>query len=249
MKMRILGLLAVVAVAATVVVGWRLPPTEEQAGYARLIAVHPALAWTAYLAFAVVALGSLLYLIPATRARRWDRLAGASGEVGVVFTALMLITGSIWGKPTWGTWWVWDARLTLSALMLALLFGYVALRKVDMDVDRRAVISAVTGVAAVLIIPINHFAVTWWRTQHQNRSAATLAPSSNLDGSYIRAMFLGMVAMTLSYAWLLVHRIRVEALEEERQGDELSLALAERRAEGASVAGPSEAEPDAAVRS
>lgn len=236
-------------VAATVIVGWRLPPTEEQAGYARLIAVHPALAWTAYLAFGVMALGSLLYLVPATRSRRWDRLAGASGEVGVVFTALMLVTGSIWGKPTWGTWWVWEARLTLSALMLALLFGYVALRKVDMDVDRRAVISAVTGIAAVLVVPVNHFAITWWRTQHQGRSAATMAPSSNLDGSYIRAMFLGMVAMTLSYAWLLVQRIRVEALEEERQGHELSLALAERRAEGASLAGPSPAEPDVGVRS
>ncbi len=231
MKTRILGLLAAVSLVATLVVGWRLPPTEEQAGYARLIAVHPALAWTAYIAFGVMALGSLLYLLPATRSRKWDRLAGASGEVGVVFTALMLVTGSIWGRPTWGTWWVWDARLTLSALMLALLFGYVALRKVDMDVDRRAIISAVTGVAAVLVVPINHFAVTWWRTLHQGRSAATLAPSSNLDGSYLRAMFLGMVAMMLVYAWLLIHRIRLERLEEENRGADLAVALAERRAE------------------
>jgi heme exporter protein C len=115
--------------------------------------------------------------------------------------------------------------------MLALLLGYVALRNLDMDPDRRAIISAVTGLAATLVIPVNHFAVTWWRTLHQGRSAATLAPSSNLDGSYIRAMFLGMLAMMLVYGWLLVHRVRVEAGEQDRKDDDLAIALAERQAE------------------
>ncbi len=231
MKTRVLGGAALVTLVATLVVGLTLPPTEEQQDYSRLIAIHPAIAWVAYVAFGVMALASLLYLLPATRSRAWDRLAAASAEVGVVFTALMLITGSLWGRPVWGVYWTWDARLTLSALMLALLLGYVALRRVTVEVDRRATVSAITGLAAVVVIPLNHFAVTWWRTLHQGRSLVRLSPETELDGRYISAMLLGFLSMTLVYAWMVVHRYRVEALEEERGDVELEAALAERRAE------------------
>lgn len=227
----LLGIAAGVALTTTIVLGLRLPPTQEQDEYARLIAVHPAIAWTAYLAFGVMALSSLLWLVPATRARAWDRLAASSAEVGVVFTALMLVTGSIWGRPTWGVWWVWDARLTLSALMLALLLGYVALRRVSVDVERRALVSAVAALASVVVIPINHFAVTWWRTLHQGRSLARVSPSSELDGEYIAVMLVGFVAMTLVFAWLLQRRYRLEALEEEADDAGLAAAIAERRRE------------------
>jgi len=228
----LLGIAAGVAVVTTMILGLRLPPTQEQDEYARLIAVHPAIAWTAYLAFGVMAVASALWLIPATRSRRWDRIAAASAEVGVLFTVLMLITGSIWGRPTWGVWWVWDARLTLSALMLALLLGYVALRAVSVDTERRALLSAITGLGAVVVIPINHFAVTWWRTLHQGRSLANASPSSELDGEYIAVMLVGFVAMTLTYAWLLLRRYRVEALAEEVEDEGLAAAIEERRREG-----------------
>lgn len=228
----LLGIAAAVTLATTLILGLRLPPTQEQDEYARLIAVHPPIAWVAYLAFGVMALGSLLWLIPATRSRRWDRLAAASAEVGVVFTALMLITGAIWGRPTWGVWWVWDARLTLSALMLALLLGYVALRRVSVDTERRALVSAITGLSAVVVIPVNHFAVTWWRTLHQGRSLARVAPSSQLDGEYIAVMLVGFVAMTLTFAWLLLRRYRVEALAESLEDFGLAEAIEERRREG-----------------
>ncbi|HEX2850311.1 MAG TPA: cytochrome c biogenesis protein CcsA [Acidimicrobiales bacterium] len=235
MKTRILGGAALVSLIATMAVGLTLPPTEEQEDFARLIAIHPAIAWVAYVAFGVMALGSLLYLIPATRARVWDRLAAASAEVGVVFTALMLVTGSLWGRPVWGVYWTWDARLTLSALMLALLLGYVALRRVTVEVDRRAMVSSIAGLAAVVVIPLNHFAVTWWRTLHQGRSLVRVSPGSELDARYIQAMLLGFVAMTLVYAWLLVHRYRLEVLEEEQGDVELEAAIAERRAEATEV--------------
>ncbi len=228
----LLGIAAAVTLATTLILGLRLPPTQEQDEYARLIAVHPPIAWVAYLAFGVMALGSLLWLIPATRSRCWDRLAAASAEVGVVFTALMLITGAIWGRPTWGVWWVWDARLTLSALMLALLLGYVALRRVSVDTERRALVSAITGLSAVVVIPVNHFAVTWWRTLHQGRSLARVAPSSQLDGEYIAVMLVGFVAMTLTFAWLLLRRYRVEALAESLEDFGLAEAIEERRREG-----------------
>lgn len=236
MKLRLLGIAAAASLGLTLVLGLRLPPTEEQHDYARLIAIHPAIAWVAYLAFAVMALGSLLYLLPATRARRWDRLAAAAAEVGAVFTALMLVTGSIWGRPTWGVWWVWDARLTLSALMLALLLGYVALRRVSVDTDRRALVSAIAGLSAVVVIPVNHFAVTWWRTLHQGRSLANISPESHLDFQYIQVMLVGFVAMTLVFAWLLIHRMQLEQLSESLEEEGLSAAIEERRREGALVA-------------
>ncbi|MFP5327339.1 MAG: cytochrome c biogenesis protein CcsA, partial [Acidimicrobiia bacterium] len=134
----LLGVAALTCLVATIVLGLSLPPTVEQGDYAKLIAIHPPLAWVSYLAFGVTGLGSALYLWRGSRP--WDRLAGAGAEIGVLFTSLMLITGSIWGRPVWGVWWVWDARLTLSALMLVLLFGYLALRRVPMPVERRSTI-------------------------------------------------------------------------------------------------------------
>jgi heme exporter protein C len=232
MKIRALGVAAAASLALTLVLGLRLPPTEEQHQYARLIAIHPAIAWVAYLAFGVMAIGSALYLWPTTRHRRWDRLAAAGAEVGVVFTALMLATGSIWGRPTWGVWWVWDARLTLSALMLALLLGYVALRRVSVDGERRALVSAIAGLSAVVVIPVNHFAVTWWRTLHQGRSLANISPSSHLDGQYIQVMLVGFVSMTLVFAYLLARRFQLEVLADELDDAGLAAAIEARRREG-----------------
>ncbi len=105
------------------------PPDQVQGDLVRLIYIHPAVSTLAFVAFGITALASLLYLLPRTRSRRWDRLAGASAEVGVVFCALSLATGSIWGRPAWGVWWTWDARLTLTALLCALFVGYLALRR------------------------------------------------------------------------------------------------------------------------
>lgn len=231
----ILGGAALVALASTIVLGLGLPPTLEQGPYARLIAIHPPLAWAAYLAFGVTAMASVLYLWPRTRARAWDRLAAASAEVGVVFTALTLVTGSIWGRPTWGVWWTWDARLTSTALLLALFLGYLALRGVQADLHTRAKRSAIAALVAVADVPIVHFSVDWWRTLHQGRSLAQLTPQSDLDGSYVAVMLLGFVAMTLVYGWLVAERYRLEALEERRQHQGLDAALEERRSEGQPV--------------
>ena len=226
-----LGAFALLMLLCTMALGLALPPTREQGEVARLIAIHPPLAWVAYLSFGVTALGSALWLWPRTRAPRWDHLAAASAEVGVVFTALTLATGSIWGRPTWGVWWTWDARLTMTALMLFLYLGYLALRRVPVDADVRARRSAVTALLAVAVVPVNHFAVEWWRTLHQGRSLAQLTPRGSLDGDYIAVMLLGFLAMTLVYAWLLVQRYRVEQRAERADAAGLEQALAERRAE------------------
>jgi heme exporter protein C len=234
-----LGIAALLSLAATIVLGLSLPTTVEQDDYSRLIAIHPGLAWASYVAFGVTALASLLWLWPRTRNRTWDLVAGASAEAGVVFTALTLVTGSIWGRPTWGTWWVWDARLTLSALMLALYLGYLALRRVPADEDTRARRSAVAALLAVLVVPVNHFAVEWWRTLHQGRSLSQLDPGRDLDGIFIGAMFLGFLAMTLTYAWFVLTRLRTLRLEAELEDVALDVALAERRAEAVEALTPS----------
>ena len=235
----LLGAGALLAMAITVIAGLGLPATEEQGPYARLIAVHPPVAWAAYLAVGVTALASAAYLWPRTRSRTWDRIAVASAEIGVVFCALTLATGAIWGRPTWGVWWTWDARLTTTALLLALLLGYLALRRVAGDVDARARRSAIAALVAAVDVPIVHFSVDWWRTLHQGRSLAQLTPQSDLDGSYITVMLVGLVAMTLTYGWLLVHRYRVEVLEERLENKGFDLALEQRRAEAG--AGPAPA--------
>lgn len=226
-----LGIAALAALVATYAYGLQLPETVEQEHYSKLIAIHPGIAWASYVAFGVLALASALWLWPRTRRETWDLLAGASAEVGVVFTVLTLVTGSIWGRPTWGVWWVWDARLTLSALMLALNLGYLALRRVPADPEVRGRRAGVAGLLALAVVPVNHFAVEWWQTLHQGRSLSQVTPGNDLDGQFIFAMVLGFLAMTLVYAWLTVHRLRVARVEEHLLGDDLDAALEARRRE------------------
>ena len=234
-SIRVLGALAVVTLTGTIVLGLGLPATYEQRTYSRMLALHPPLAWTAYVAFGITAAASILYLIPRTRRPRFDAIANASAELGVLFTALTLITGSLWGRPTWGVWWTWDARLTTTALMLVIYLGYLAQRSVTDSAATRAMRSVIVGAMAVVVVPINHFAVEWWRTLHQGRSLSQVTPGDELDGQFIFAMVLGFLAMTLVYAWLTVHRLRVARLEEDVVGDDLDAALAARRREAVSA--------------
>jgi heme exporter protein C len=231
---RLLGGAALISLAITAGLGLGLPPTTEQGVYARFLAIHPQVAWCSYLAFGVTALASAAYLL--RKNIRWDHLAGASAEVGVVFTALTLVTGSIWGRRTWGVWWAWDARMTFTALLLFLYLGYLALRRVAADPPARARRSAVAGLLAVLVVPVDHYAVEWWRTLHQ-KSSLNLTPKEQLDGSYIAVMLLGFAAMTMAYAWLVIQRYRLEQRLDQAGDVALEAALAERRAE-ASVGAP-----------
>lgn len=235
---RALGIAAILATAATVYLGlWVTPPDVVQGDLVRLIYVHPPVAWVAYLAFVVTALASVLYLWPRTRSLAWDRLAGASAEVGVVFTALTLVTGSIWGRPTWGVWWTWDARLTTTALLFVLYLGYLALRRVPGQPEARAKRSALAALVAVIDVPVVHLSVVWWRTLHQSATVLTPNLQPTVHGSMAWTMLLGFCAFTLVYAWLLVHRYRLATLEERLETEGLSIALEERRAEAAEEAG------------
>jgi heme exporter protein C len=226
-----LGFAALVCLAGTAVLGlWVTPPDVVQGELVRLIYIHPPIATVGELAFGVTAVASLLYLWPRTRELRWDRLAGASAEVGVVFAALTLVTGSIWGRPTWGVWWTWDARLTSTALLLALFLGYLALRRVPGESSARAKRSAIGALVAAVDVPIVHYSVEWWRTLHQGPTL--LRPKPLIHGLQLETMLLGFVAFLLLYAWLVGHRCRLERLAQDVEDRGLDVALAERRAEG-----------------
>jgi len=243
---RVIGVLALVGTAFTVWLGlWVTPPDRTQGDLVRLVYLHPGVAWVAlYLAFGLAAVSSLLYLWPRTRSLFWDRLAAASVEVGVVFNVCTLVSGSIWGKPTWGVWWAWDARLTLTAVLLVLFLGYLALRRIPAEPEVRARRSAFVALFAVLDVPLVHFSVNWWNTLHQGATVLNPGLTLKIHGSMAWTLLLGFVSLTLAFVWMLLVRYRIGVLEDWLDANELDAALAERRSEGT---GPGPAVPSEPV--
>jgi heme exporter protein C len=245
---RVVGLAALLCVGLLLVFGLVVtPPDVVQGQLVRLIYVHPAVSTWAFAAFGVTALASMLYLWPRTRSRLWDLVAGASAEIGVVLCALSLATGSIWGRPSWGVWWTWDARLTLTALLCALFLGYLALRRTGGVIESRSKRSAIAGVLFAVVVPIDHYATEWWRTLHQGDTLLRANPL--IHGSQLYTMLLSFLTFGLIYAWLLLHRFRLEQLEERLETDGLEQALAARRAEGKAVPKPAVSESVPALQS
>ncbi|RLE16326.1 MAG: cytochrome C biogenesis protein, partial [Actinobacteria bacterium] len=149
----------------TFVASMTVSPDAVQGQLSRIMYVHVPSAWLAYLAFGVTMLASAMYLWK--KDLKWDRRALASAEIGVVFTGLAIALGMIWAKPTWGVWWTWDSRLTLTAIMFFVYLGYLALRRTTDALDVRANRAAILGVVAAVQIPLVHFSVVWWRGLHQ----------------------------------------------------------------------------------
>ena len=220
---RVLGIVSIVLVSASVIVSLTLvPPDAVQGQVQRLMYVHVPAAWLAYLSFLVVFIGSVAFLI--TKQTRWDRLAAASAEVGVLFTALTIILGSLWGKPVWGTWWTWDPRLTTTAILLLIYLGYLAVRRLPASPKRRARWAAVIGIVGFLDVPIVHLSVVWWRSLHQ--PPTILRPGApTIAGSMLAALLLGVVAFSVLYTYLMVLRLRVARIEERQEMEPLTDAI------------------------
>jgi heme exporter protein C len=230
---RVVGGLAVMALVALVVVGlFVAPPDAFQGDAQRLMYLHVPAAWLAYLAFGVTAVCSALYLWGRTRSLVWDRIAGASAELGVVFTGLTLLLGSLWGRPIWGVWWAWDARLVTTAVLFFLYLGYLALRRIPAALDVRAKRCGVAALIAFVDVPIVHFSVTWWRTLHQEATVFNPDLDVQIEGTMALALWLGVLSFTLLYVYLLDLRYRLEVLDEDRDERDLEAAIAE-RAQGA----------------
>jgi heme exporter protein C len=225
----VLGLVTLALFALLACLGLLIAkPDVDQLDAARLLFVHVPAAEMAYVAYITTAVCSLFYLWPRTRAVAWDRAAGASAEIGSVLIALTLLTGMLWGKITWGAYWTWDARLTSTALLLVMFLGYLAVRRLDAAPEVRRRRAAVVALVAAVDVPIVHFSVDWWRTQHQ---AASLTVKGALEGTYRFAHFVGLVAFLLAYIWMMIHRNRVAMLQELVDARQLDDAIAERRAE------------------
>ncbi|MBA3552298.1 MAG: cytochrome c biogenesis protein CcsA [Actinobacteria bacterium] len=222
---RLLGWSALTALAVSAVFSLVIaPPDAEQGEVQRLMYVHVPAAWLAYLAFGVVFASSIAYLV--TKKTRWDRLAVASAEVGVLFTALTIALGALWGKPVWGTWWTWDPRLTTTAILLLIYVGYLAVRRLPDSPARRARWGAVVGIVGFLDVPIVHLSVLWWRSLHQLPTVARLGKPT-IAPIMLAALLVAVAAFTLVYLYLVAFRLRVGRLEERVVAEALSPRLGE----------------------
>ncbi|MGH9137504.1 MAG: cytochrome c biogenesis protein CcsA [Acidimicrobiales bacterium] len=224
------GLGAVVAAGLAAVVILALfvtPPDREQSDAVRLLYLHVPAVSVSYVAFAVTTLGSVLWLWK--KSRWWDLVAASSAEIGLVLTCVTLVSGALWGRPIWGTYWTWDARLTSTALLFLLVVGYLAVRQVPAEAPARNTRAAIVALLIAADLPIVHFAVDWWQGLHQDATIGTT--DVQIDGLMLFTLMLGMTVMLGLYVWLLIHRFRVAWLEERAADRGLEHALAERRAE------------------
>jgi heme exporter protein C len=234
---RVLGALALGCIVLLVLYGlvWS-PPDAEMADSVRLMYIHVPAASFLYTGCFITTVASAMWL--RRRTPGWDALAGASAEISLLFAAITLGTGSLWGRPTWGTYWTWDARLTSTALLTALLVGYLALRRLDVDPTARSTRAAVLGLLLVPNVIIVNRSVEWWRSLHQRSTLVKLDPT--IEGQMLVALMVGFLAVGLVFTWLLVHRFRVAWLEYQSERLDLDLALAERRAEAGHAGEPRE---------
>jgi heme exporter protein C len=179
---------------------------SETGRYAqRIIYFHIATAWVGFLAFFVTFVAGIGYL--RTQARKWDVAALSSAEIGTVFMLGVLVSGSIWAKPAWGVWWVWDERLTISLIQFLIYVGYLMLRSTVADPSRRARFAAVYGIVAFVSVPINFIAIRMWRTQHPLMFGSE---EGGLGPSMMFAFFFSLLTFTIWYVTLMWHRIRLE---------------------------------------
>jgi heme exporter protein C len=205
-RMRILYILTGLGMLAALYFALIFAPREATMGdVQRIFYWHVPSAWVGFFAFFVALVGSVGYL--RTGRRRWDILALSSVEVGLTFSIIMTITGSIWAKPTWNVWWTWEPRLTSVAVMLIIYASYLLLRRMIDDPARRARFAAVYGIAGFLSVPITFMAIRWWRTIHP---VIFQSQGFNLTSPMLLTLILCLVAFTMLYWTLLVLRLRLE---------------------------------------
>ena len=206
------------------------PADYQQGESVRIMYVHVPAAWLSMLAYMVIAAASVVTLV--WRIKVADILAGASARIGAWFTFLALITGSLWGKPMWGTWWIWDARLTSELILLFLYLGYIGLRSAIEERETAARAAAVLALVGVINIPIIHYSVEWWNTLHQG-ATVTKFDKPSIDWSMLRPLLLMALAYTLFYVHILLRWARIELLERERDSQWVRELLEGGRTQGA----------------
>jgi heme exporter protein C len=185
-------------------------PLAVQGDAARILYFHVPIAWIAFLAFGIVFVASVAYL--RTGNPRWDHLGRASAEIGVIFTTLVLITGSIWGYPIWGTWWSWDPKLTTTLIMWFMYLAYLMVRSYA-EPPRGPRFAAVVGIVAVVDVPIVYLSSYWWRTLHPAPAIGPLAEQQP-SATIVWILLLSLLAFTILFAFLVRVRTEIETLQE-----------------------------------
>lgn len=193
----------------------------------RVFYFHVSAGWVGALAFLVTAIAGVVYLV--RRDVRWDRLAVASVEVGVVFTFINIASGSIWARPVWNTWWTWDPRLVTATIMLLLYVAYLMLRQGIEDPDRRARFGSIYGLVAFLSVPITFFSIRFFRTIHPvviGTSDPSAEGAFDMTPRMLQAFLFSLLTFTFIYATLLWYRIRLGRLSERVERRKLEVMSA-----------------------
>ncbi len=194
--------------------GLIVAPADYQQGESyRIIYVHVPAAWMSMFIYMVMATSGAIGLI--WRIKLSDMIASASAPIGAAFTFLALVTGSLWGKPMWGTWWVWDARLTSELILLFLYLGFIALQASIEDPRNAARAGAVLALVGVVNIPIIHYSVEWWSTLHQG-ATVTKFDKPSIDISMLIPLLMMAVAFKLYYAAVVLMKARADVLLREQ---------------------------------
>jgi heme exporter protein C len=206
----LLGATALSMVATLYLVFVWVPTDFKQGVVQRIFDFHVPMAWVAFLAFFVVFLGSVLFLWKGSR--RWDRLAHSSAQIGVVFAGLVLVSGSLWAKPIWGTWWSWDARLTSALVLFLIYLAYLMVRAYASQVEQANRFAAVVGIVGFADVPLVYLSIYVWRTLHP---APVVGPEGGgLPGSMLATLMVSLVAFTLLYVTLLWLLVRLRTLSD-----------------------------------
>jgi heme exporter protein C len=209
-----IGSLAGAGMLVTIWAALIYAPTDITGDDQRIVYFHVPVAWCAFLAFFIVFIGSILYLVQNAMGRRasaehWDRLAWSAAEVGVIFTTLTLISGSLWGRPIWGTWWQWDARLTTTLILWFIYVGYLLLRTYMGRSDSGARSAAVVGIIGFIDVPIVYESVNWWNTLHPSQFVL----EGQLPGQMLLALLISMATFTLLLVFLLIQVYKLHSLK------------------------------------
>lgn len=191
--------------------------TEAERLVQRVFYFHVSSGWVGFFAFGVTGAAGIAYLI--TRQRRWDSIALSSVEIGVAFTTANVISGSIWAKPTWNTWWPWnDPRITSAAIVWLIYVAYLMLRNAIDDPERRARLASVYGIVGFMSVPITFLSIRWWRTIHPaviGTASETAQGGFDLAGNMVVVLLYSVFTFTLLYFVLLHYRVRQENLREQ----------------------------------
>lgn len=207
----LLGWAVAPAMVAALYAAFVFAPREATMGdVQRIFYFHVPSAWVAFLSFGVVFVASIQWL--RTKAYRWDALAVSAAEVGVTFTTVALMTGSIWAKPTWGSWWDWDPRLTTTLILWLIYVSYMMLRSVVENPAKRASLAAVVGIVGFIDVPVVFMSIRWWRTIHP---VVITGASIALDPSMVATLLVCLMAFTLFFVQLLRLRVKLELQREE----------------------------------